>query len=298
MKKISLVIMAAGMGSRFGGLKQLEPVGPKGEVLMDYTLRDAARAGCGEVVFIIRREMEAAFRERILPRVPATMEAVLVYQTAENVPGGSVPAVERQKPWGTGQAVWVTREVLADRDFLVMNADDYYGPTTFHTLVRHLREGPPEAHALAGYALAHTLSESGSVSRGICTLEGDSEWLQRVEEYPEIRREEDGKIYARGDGGREVLAPETLVSMNAWAFRPGLFDLLEKAWRRFLQEADERSLGKREFYLPQAVQVGLQEGICRVKVCPVQEQWIGVTYPGDLELARKALAAARQDSPT
>lgn len=293
MKELALLIMAAGMGSRFGGLKQLQSVGPRDELLMDYSLADAAEAGFGKAVFVIRPEMEKDFRAIVLPRVPAGMKAHLVFQEKADLPGDGPVGMDlslRTKPWGTGQAVWAARNKLAEA-FLVLNADDYYGKTVFTKMAAALRQGSPRNYFLAGYRLAKTLSPNGGVSRGVCEVDSVSGRLVKVVEYKGLARQGDGRI--KDEEGDRVFSDESMVSMNAWGCQPDIFSLLEEEFGAFLR-AGETPVKGGEFYLPSAIQAGVDREYCEVRVLPVEDEWIGVTYPEDLEPARRQLRELRE----
>ncbi|MCC5790304.1 MAG: NTP transferase domain-containing protein [Opitutales bacterium] len=297
MKDLALLIMAAGMGSRFGGLKQLQSVGPNGALLMDYSLADAAKAGFAKVVFVIRPEMEKDFRQIVLPRVPAAMEVSLVFQEKTDLPGQSPPGFDvsgRDKPWGTGQAVWAARKVLVD-PFMVLNADDYYGVSVFAKMAEALRGGGPGKYFLAGYRLARTLSPNGGVSRGVCEVDPDSHRLLRVVEYRGLARQDDGTIREEGSG--QSFPDQSLVSMNAWGCQPDIFPLLEARFVHFLKNWQSAGGGSGEFYLPSAIQAGIETGHCLVQVVPLEDEWIGVTYPQDLDPARERLREIREPLP-
>ncbi|MCH8474705.1 MAG: NTP transferase domain-containing protein [Opitutales bacterium] len=294
MNNLALLIMAAGMGSRFGGLKQLQSVGPNGALLMDYSLADAAAAGFGKVVFVIRPEMEKDFRQIVLPRVPRSMQVRLVFQEKTDLPEKSPPDLDvsgREKPWGTGQAVWAARKVLAE-PFMVLNADDYYGASVFSKMAEAFGRGVPGEYFLAGYRLDRTLSPNGGVSRGVCEVEEISQRLIKVSEHHGLARQADGEI--RGEGQGRSFSEQSLVSMNAWGCQPDIFPLLEVQFVHFLEKWEGTGDGSMEFYLPAAIQAGIDNGQCIVRVVPVEDEWIGVTYPEDLEPARQRLRNLRE----
>ena len=287
---LSLVILAAGMGRRFGGLKQIAPVGPLGETILDYSLRDANAAGFRRVVFIIREEIEEAFRETILPRVPAGMMPVLVHQRTDDLPGAFPVPEGRTKPWGTGQALWAAREVVPG-PFMVINADDYYGPGAFRVLAAFLREPPAgTSHALAGYALAQTLSAHGAVSRGICTVAEGGDRLQKIAEHHGIARSPEGRLTGFYEGQPVSLAGDAVVSLNAWGFSADFWIHLESGLRAFLDHLQNPL--EDEYYLPAAVMQAMAAGQ-RVAVCRVDDEWLGVTYAEDLPAVRERLARLR-----
>lgn len=293
--KPTLLLMAAGMGSRYGGLKQVEPMGPGGESLVDYAVYDALRAGFGRVVFVVRREIEGDFRETVLARVGERAEAELVFQDLRDLPAGAgeVDAAQRSKPWGTAHAVWSAREAIAE-PFAVLNADDYYGPEAFQLLADHLRRADGDsAYAVVGYRLADTLSEHGTVARGILERDGRGR-LTRVVERTQVSRGEDGRVADRPAGGTPVdLDADADVSMNIWGFRPGVFAQLEAQLSAFLRERGGEANG--ELYLPDCVGELVAEGQAEVKVLSTRGQWFGVTYAADADSVRDRLRALVAD---
>ncbi len=286
----TLIIMAAGIGSRFGGLKQVEPVGPHGELVIEYSIYDALRAGFSKVVFLIREEMLALFREKVGARVEGSIETAYAFQRLEDLPAGfSVPA-GRVKPWGTAHAVLSCR-ALVHEPFAAINADDFYGRESFEALGGYLRGLVDSAGRLegcmAGYVLANTLSEHGSVARGVCTLSPDG-WLESVEEHLHIRPS-DGAVVTSQDGVHwRPLAPQTTVSMNMWGFTPGIFAELEARFPAFLRRSPD--LLKAEYFLPNVAGEMIGEGRLRVRVLPTAARWFGVTYPADLPGVRAGIA--------
>ena len=284
----TLVLLAAGMGSRYGGVKQLEAVGPGGATLMDYSIYDALRAGFGKVVFIIRPDLEEAFRATILPRYAGQVEVATAHQRLDALPGGVAIPDGRTKPWGTGQAV-LAAESAVTGPFVVANADDFYGAPAFSAAAEFLRIPPgdgPTTFALVGYRLRDTLSEHGAVNRGACRVSADG-WLERVEEIYEIAPNPSGVLMGRGGQGHVELSPDLLVSMNLWAFHPTIFPILRAGFVRFLQHADAKS----EFLLPAAVQEALSRGAARVRVLDAGSPWFGMTYPADRPRVEQAVAA-------
>ncbi len=276
--KPTLVIMAAGIGSRYGGLKQIDPVGPSGEIVLDYSIYDAVRAGFGKVVFIIRPEIEADFKEAIGSKLVGKVEVEYVFQTLENIPAGfSVPA-GRTKPWGTGQAVLMARPAVHG-PFAVINADDFYGRETFEVLARQLMAMDIDRAdcCMVGFYIKNTLSPHGSVARGFCDAKSGK--LETVVERFEIERKEDGMIrYVEGGKSLEM-DDDDLVSMNAWGFAPPLFGFLERGFVDFLACAGAEL--KSEFLLPEVIDGMIKNGEAAVEVLPTHEKWMGVTYPED-----------------
>lgn len=270
-----LVVMAAGMGRRFGGLKQLEGVGPSGETLLEYSIYDALRAGFGGVVFIIRRDIEAEFRERVLSRFDRQVACSLVYQELDCLPDGYMPPPDRSKPWGTGHAVLMARKNVSG-SFVVINADDFYGAHAYASMANFFTTRTESHHyAMAGYRLRNTLSAYGAVSRGICHSDSQRQWLRHVEEVRGIAADARGEI--RGEG--QTFSGEELASMNFWGFTPGFFDLLESDFEQFLKKGVRET--DSEFYLPATVSDAIANGVARVEILPVEDKWYGVTYRED-----------------
>ena len=285
----TLVVLAAGMGSRYGGLKQIDPVGPAGETIIDYSVFDAARAGFRRAVFVIRRDFEAPFREKLLSRFERVMECVPVYQELSTCTEGYPVPAERKKPWGTGQALLAAEEAV-EGPFAVINADDFYGAGSFRAMAGFLadpaaaREGD---YAMVGFVLRNTLSDHGHVSRGVCEID-EAFFLRRIVERTRIFKGEGGKAWWEDEGGeRRPLTGDEIASMNLWGFRPSIFDHLRERFRRFL----ERHGGdpKAEFFIPTVVNELVEAGAARVKVLPTRERWFGVTYREDRDAARAAL---------
>lgn len=283
--KPTLLVMAAGMGSRFGGLKQVEPVGPDGETLLDYSVFDAVRAGFGRVVFVIRKDFETLFRERIGARFSGRIEVAFVFQELDKLPEGVAIVGKREKPWGTGHAVWCAREEVHG-PFAVINADDFYGRAAFEALAAFLSDETSsnankthQVFAMVGYRLADTLSEHGTVSRGVCAT-GSNGRLERIEEVTAISAAPDGAGRVKLEDGHErLLPPDTIVSMNCWGFTTGVFPLLDENLAGFLKA--EGSNPKAEFHLPAAIEQAVQRAEIVVRVLPVKASWFGVTHPAD-----------------
>lgn len=285
---LSLVVLAAGMGSRYGGLKQLDPVGPSGETMLDYAVHDALRAGFGRVVFVIRRDFEAEFRARVGARYAGRVPVDYVFQALDVLPPGRSVPPGREKPWGTGHAVWCAREAVAG-NFAVINADDFYGADAYRRLATFLREARGGQFAMVGYPLANTLSEHGAVSRGL-TQVGPGGVLRTIVEQHGITPEQVGP-------GRpfDGSAP---VSLNCWGFTPALFAGLGARLETFLAERGAEP--KAEFYLPAAVAGMIAGGEAVVQVLPTTATWFGVTYREDKPRVQAALAAlvAKGEYPT
>jgi hypothetical protein len=268
------------MGSRYGGLKQLDPVGPNGETLMDYSIYDARQAGFSRVVFLIRREMREAFEEQICRKYQGVLEVDYAYQEKDDLPGDFTCPPGREKPWGTGHAVWAARGALKNVPFAVINADDFYGAETFSELMKAFSSESsadgPLACSMVGFRLSETLSAHGSVSRGICRTEDG--FLQSVEEWSDISGM--GELSGKNPTGQAMpLTGEETVSMNVWAFPSNSFPLLEDGFSHFLEFITDPL--KSEFYLPVAVDEWIRQGNGRVSVRPASCSWMGVTYKED-----------------
>ncbi len=290
MASLTLVVMAAGIGSRYGGLKQIDPVGPSGEVVLDYSVYDALRAGFDRVVFIIRKDIEAAFRETIGRRIERAVDTAYVLQSLDQVPAGWAVPADRMKPWGTGQAILACRGTVAT-PFLTVNADDYYGRTAFEAVAGFLRGLPAGAavpeFGMVGYRLDNTLSEHGTVARGVCEATPDG-YLVGIRELLKIKRFPDGIKHTENDVDWTGLDPASWTSMNCWGFTPALFDELERRFPVFLRKSAAKIL-KAEFLIPEVVGELVREGLARVRILPTKERWFGVTYPEDRPLFKAAI---------
>ena len=280
MKK-TLVIMAAGLGSRYGGLKQIEPVGPGGEILMDYSVFDAIRAGFSKILLIIKEEHRAVFEEHFAGKLPAGIELAFVYQKLESLPAGFSAPEGRTKPFGTGHAVLCCKDEI-DSPFAVINADDFYGADAFLQLslwMDSLRgDERPAEFSMVGYELRHTLTENGTVSRGVC-VKNEANELVSVTERTKILRRENGAAYFENEDWHPI-DENSIVSMNCWGFTPAFLPELEAGFLAFLRDETKDPM-KAEYYLPSAVSRMIDEGLCRVKVLETAEKWIGVTYQED-----------------
>jgi dTDP-glucose pyrophosphorylase len=281
--KPALLVMAAGIGSRYGGIKQLEGFGPSGERIIDYTLYDAMRAGFGKIVFVIRRDIERDFREAVADPWRGRVPMEFAFQELNALPdsiGVFTAPPQRKKPWGTGHAIWTGRNHIQG-PFAVANADDFYGSSAFEAVGRYLSglSGVPKPdYALVGYRLDRTLSEYGSVSRGICSVNADG-YLTGLKETMDIIREGEAIVQRDPDGRLHPLAPETLVSMNHWGFGPSYFSHLETRFRSFLR--DKGTDPKAEFYLTTVIDDLIRSGTEKVKVLSTDARWFGVTYRED-----------------
>lgn len=285
--KTALVIMAAGIGSRFGGgIKQLEPVGMHGEIIMDYSIHDAIEAGFNKIVFIIRKDIEDAFKEAIGNRIEKicsdlNVEIEYAFQERENLPEGIECPADRTKPWGTGQAVLACKDVLHE-PFAVINADDYYGKEAFTKLHTFLENYTPEKaneFCMAGFILKNTLSENGAVTRGICETTADG-LLTAVHETSNIVKTADGAA-VNEDGTLTPVDADSYVSMNMWGLTPEFIDLLEKGFIEFFEKTDAEKILKAEYLLPIYIDELLQKGEVSVKVLDSNDKWFGVTYKED-----------------
>ena len=291
MNKPVLVIMAAGMGSRYGGLKQLDPVGSHGQLIIDYSIYDARRAGFETVVFVIKPEIEADFKAAIGDRVARLVDVKYAYQLKEDLPEGYAVPEERTKPWGTAHAALSVREIV-DGPFAVINADDYYGPEAFREIYDYLsahEDGALYEYVMVGYLLKNTVTENGTVARGVCEETADN-FLTRVTERTKIEKGEPPR-YTEDDGQTWTELPgDTIVSMNMWGFTRSFLD---EAWVRFpafLDKALAENPAKAEYFLPSVVSQLIDEGKARVKVLRSEDKWYGVTYREDKPTVVSAIA--------
>ena len=286
---IALLVMAAGLGSRFGGLKQLAEVGPDGQALIDYALYDAAAAGCTKVIFIIRHDFEDAFKETIGARAEKILPVEYAFQDFDVFPIDVAVPADRTKPWGTAHAVWAARDVI-DSPFVVINADDFYGRPAIEAVVAAM-QAKPQQWCLAGYLLAETLSPNGTVSRGVCTVAADQ--LVTIDEHSKLGRGEDGVIAGFNHAGEAVTLPDdNPVSMNLWGLSPEVLPVLEQAIVEFLQSGSEAGVAPvaDEVYLPTVIADEVQADRATVDVLPVSSPWYGVTYKEDLPTTCEAIA--------
>ena len=285
MKNTTLVIMAAGIGSRFGGgIKQLEPMGPNGEIIMDYSIYDAKEAGFNKVVCIIRKDIEEDFKEIIGNRIEKVIDVEYVFQSLEDLPDGFTAPADRKKPWGTGQAVLCCKGVV-NEPFAVINADDYYGKEGFKKvhdyLVADHNTDVSYDMCMAGFVLKNTLSENGTVTRGVCVVNEDK-YLTKVVETGGLQLNAEGTMDWEDNGFDMVITPEQHVSMNMWGFPPEFLNELESGFVDFLSDISGDEL-KKEYFLPGVVDRLIQSGKGTVKVLETQDKWFGVTYKEDKE---------------
>jgi UTP-glucose-1-phosphate uridylyltransferase len=297
--KPTLFVLAAGMGSRYGGLKQLDGLGPNGETIMDYSIYDAIKAGFGKIVFVIRPSFEQDFKAVVVDKFKDLVETDIVFQEIDKVPAGSTYIAEREKPWGTNHAVLMGKGAIKE-PFAVINADDFYGQESFGILADFLRsvDGKTNAYCMVGYRVGNTLSESGAVSRGVCVVD-ENNMLKTVVERTHIE-EKGGEISYLDEKGEEVpIHPNTPVSMNMWGFTPDYFDYSEEFFKQFLAENGQKL--KSEFYIPLAVNNLITQKIASCKVLDTPSKWFGVTYAEDRsqvvlklnELVRKGVYPAK-----
>lgn len=288
-----LVIMAAGMGSRYGGLKQIDPVGVCGEKIIDFSLFDARRAGFRKALFIIKEELLPDFQEAVFQKASRYMEIQWVFQKLTDVPEGVTVPEGRVKPWGTGHAALTAARVLGDAPYAVINADDFYGREAFEKIYRFLknaRDGAKLDFAMVGYYLRNTVTENGYVSRGVCQIENGL--LQSITERTHIEKRDQGIAFTEDNGATWTpLAQDAVVSMNLWGFTPGFTAALETDFRRFFQEDVPKNPEKAEFFLPFVVNDLLARNKAQVTVLSSADKWYGVTYKEDKETVMEAIRA-------
>ncbi len=291
MNQPILIIMAAGIGSRYGGLKQMDSFGPGGERIIDYSVYDALRAGFGKIVFVINRKIEQDFRNLVGNIIDQQGDTTYVIQEVDLLPEGVHLPAGRVKPWGTGHATLLCKEFV-DAPFAVINADDFYGASSFQILHDYLvnaddRDGIYD-YGMVGYKLKNTTTEHGHVARGVCVIDKEA-YLVEIHERTRIQRFDNLAKYSEDDGATWPELPvDSTVSMNMWGFTPSIFDELDTSFHRFFSEA--KDLQKAEFFLPEVVNELLKAGQARVKVLPTQERWAGVTYQADKRMVRQYIA--------
>lgn len=292
MTKPILVVMAAGMGSRYGGLKQIDPVGSHGQLIIDYSIFDARRAGFETVVFIIKREIEADFKAAIGDRLSNIMDVRYAYQQLEDLPAGYTVPEGRTKPWGTSHAVYAARDVI-DAPFAVINADDYYGPEAFREIYGYLSTHADDGqyrYAMVGYLLQNTVTEHGTVARGVCVENADGT-LASVTERTKIGTYAGGIHFTEDDGATWTdLAPNSVVSMNLWGFTPSFVDEVGARFPAFLDNVMKTNPLKGEYFLPSVVSALIAEGKATVQVLKSHDKWYGVTYKEDKPVVVAAIA--------
>ena len=291
--KPTLFVLAAGMGSRYGGLKQLDGVGPHGETIMDYSIFDALRAGFGKVVFVIRKDFEDDFRKKILSKYEGHIPVEVVFQSLDKLPEGYSVDPGRKKPWGTNHAVLMGREAI-NEPFVVINADDYYGRDAFEVIARELSRprGHKGDYCMVGFRVANTMTENGSVSRGVCSTSNG--YLTDVVERTSIAFDPEHRIaFTDENGVVQYLDPDTPVSMNMWGFTPDYFEYSDREFRKFLDNLKDPLKG--EYYIPTAVDTLVRSGEATVKVLDTTSKWVGVTYAEDRQGVVDSLAAMHAD---
>lgn len=285
---LTLVVLAAGMGSRYGGLKQLDPVGPNDEVILDYSVYDALQAGVEKVVFVIRDDFEQAFRDQLGRRFEDRLQVEYAFQRLDALPDGHTVPDGRTKPWGTGHAILAAKDVV-DTPFIVINADDFYGRASYQTLADFLREpltGPKESISMVGFPLRNTLSEHGTVARGLCQCDAQMN-LESVREITNIHKTATGAAYEEANGDTVSLSGDERVSMNMWGFQPSFLPLLEERFVAFMDSHGQSP--KSEFYIPFAVDELIQSQRATTRVLTTESRWFGVTYQEDKPLVVAAL---------
>ncbi|NMA42719.1 MAG: nucleotidyltransferase [Oligosphaeraceae bacterium] len=288
MHSPSILVLAAGLGSRYGGIKQMDPVGPHGEFVLDYSVFDAWRAGFRKAVLVIREELEEPLREHFAGKMDGKMQVDYVCQRLDDLPAPFVCPSSRQKPWGTGHAIWSARHALKGR-FAVINADDFYGAQSYQILSKFLSSSDCEqdTYAMVAYRLANTLSEHGAVSRGICRVD-EQGFLQDVVERTSIEPTERGARYKDESGNWQPLTGEEPASLNLWGFADGLFAQMELLFKQFLKNHGQEE--KSEFFIPSVVDSLIKAGQCRTKVLNTPEHWFGMTHASDREIVVERIA--------
>lgn len=295
MKEPTLIIMAAGMGSRYGGLKQMDPITNEGEIILDFSLYDAMMAGFKRAIFVIKEEMEEDFRALIDERAGKYMQVEYAYQKLHDIPKGYSIPQDREKPWGTAHAVLSAR-TLIDGPFAVINADDYYGPggfqSTYDFLMNH-KDKEKYSYCMVGFQVKNTITENGHVARGVCDISQEG-YLRQVTERTKIMRRSEGISYTEDEGESWTVIPDdTIVSMNFWGFTSSMMKEMEERLPAFLDKALRENPLKGEFYLPVVVDALIKEGKAVVKVLPTEDKWHGVTYRADKEMVTAALQSMK-----
>lgn len=283
--KPTLLVLAAGMGSRYGGLKQMDAFGPNGETLLDYSIYDAIKAGFGKVVFVIREDFSDAFKDFFAGKFEDQIEVAYVYQELTDVPAGSSYDEQRSKPWGTAHAVWVARDII-NEPFAVINADDFYGYGGYKRIKEYFDQSSDASYVLVGYRLANTVSDHGTVNRGVCKVNEENQ-LDSIVETLKIGKESNGQLSYPTETDKAYLAPETIVSMNFWGFYPDYFDYCGKMFADFLNKRGFEE--KSEFFIPLLVEQLVQSGEKYVDVVDCDEDWFGVTYRDDKPIVEEKI---------
>jgi len=291
--KPTLLILAAGMGNRYGGLKQIESIGPNGEIIIDYSIYDAIRAGFDKLVFVIQHHFEDAFKEKIGSKFDGVVETAYAYQELDAALDGFTLPPDREKPWGTGHATLLGRDFI-DEPFAVINADDYYGINSFKMLAKFLcgSEVSSTIYAMGGYRLVNTLSEYGSVARGVCHCDG-KQCLSDIFERTSVEKYGNGARYFDEDGTEHLLTGDEVVSMNFWGFHQSVFEHISTKFKIFLKEHGNNL--KAELFIPTVINDLVESGEVKVKVLPTHDTWFGVTYREDREIAERCIQKLIED---
>lgn len=296
-KEPTLVIMAAGMGSRYGGLKQMDPITKEGEILLDFSLYDGVRAGFKKVVFIIKKEIEADFRPLVEGRSSEYIDVAYGFQEVDDLPDGYSVPEGREKPWGTSHAVLVAKDLI-DGPFCVINADDYYGPAAFEKAYNYLKNAKDDdiyRYAMVGYEVQNTLTDKGTVTRGVCEVNKEG-YLSHITERGKIKWQGEAVVFTEDEGATwENIPIGTTVSMNCWLFTESFLDVLEKGFTGFLKEDLPKNPLKSEWLLPRSVDHLLVEGKATVEVLKSVDQWYGVTYQEDRDMVMNAMEKLKED---
>ena len=281
--KPTLLILAAGIGSRYGGMKQIDQVGPSGEAIIDYSIYDAIQAGFGRIVFVIRKNIQQDFIDFFGDKLKGKIPFEFACQELDMVPEGLKVPEERKKPWGTAHAVWVARDVI-NEPFVVINADDFYGRGSYQAVVSYLADPDtgPENHCMVGFQIKHTLSDFGTVSRGICEVD-NRDFLKAVVERTEIGQSDNNIYYKDENGSEKPLSGDDMVSMNIWGFSPAIFPLLEDHFTEFIHKNINQL--KAELYIPTVINDMVRNNKGTMKVLPATDKWFGVTYKEDKPMA-------------
>ena len=292
---MTLVILAAGMGSRYGGLKQLDPMTKHGEFIIDFSIYDAQLAGVDRVVFLIKREHESLFKDTIGNRIANNIAVEYAFQSLEQIPKEFYVPSNRTKPWGTVQAVLCTKDVVGDDNFIVINADDFYGREAYTIIAKTLSniKHDSEQFCMAGYLMKNTLSDYGSVSRGVCAVDGNNQLLG-MDERKNIYRRADGQIVFEENDNKYPIDDDCFASMNFWGFTPAVFSILEEEFIAFLHSA-HTDLNKDELCLSTAIDSAMKQNKCKVTVLPTKAKWYGVTYQQDKEYVVSSIKKLVED---
>lgn len=286
MIKPTLLVLAAGMGSRYGGNKQLDQVGPSGETIIDYSIYDAIRAGFGKIIFVIRRDIENQIKEHFVDRLKDKIDVDYVFQEITNLPEGVAVNPERAKPWGTSHAILVAKDKIHE-PFGVINSDDYYGVKSFKKLYNFLtKDKDDNCHCIVGYKLGNTLSDNGDVNRGVCRVSDDG-YLEHIVETRKISKTPTGAVAPNPEGGEFVFTGDEIVSMNLWGFKPSCFEKLEKEFSNFINKYGMEL--KSELDIPTSVDKYVKNGEIKIKILKTNEKWFGVTYKEDKPFVVKSL---------